>query len=130
LVLAGAARAMHTANARFPAGRTRLEPMAISINAMSMCALSLEVGLELSEPERAVSLALTRKAEPLSPSTAVNGMQVARVSCAELWRGLRADSSPPRLTLAPLSMVIVGVAVLIKSALWWYCSSLRRYATW
>jgi predicted Co/Zn/Cd cation transporter (cation efflux family) len=43
LVLALAARAMHKRNVRFPAGRTRLEPIAICINAVSMIALSLEV---------------------------------------------------------------------------------------
>lgn len=46
LVLALAARAMHKRNVRFPAGRTRLEPMAICINAVSMIALSLEVMMQ------------------------------------------------------------------------------------
>ena len=45
-MLAFAARAMHKRDVRFPAGRTRLEPMAICINAVSMIALSLEVTME------------------------------------------------------------------------------------
>jgi hypothetical protein len=54
---------------------------------------------------------------------------VARVSSAELLVALRGDTAPYHLTVAPLTIMIVAVAVLLKVSLCWYCMRLRRYTS-
>lgn len=52
---------------------------------------------------------------------------MARVSSAELLVAFRGDRAPYHLMVAPLTITIVAVAVLLKASLCWYCMRLRRY---
>ena len=51
------------------------------------------------------------------------------MSSAELLVAFRGHSAPYHLTVAPLTIAIVAVAVLLKASLCWYCIRLRRYTS-